>query len=295
MTARFDLPQKNIETDREIAQDNVRKSFHDLGVKIEESPEIFERLVELAQSRQSHFFDATEIAAMIDKLWPKLNIKGISKEEMELCSLVHDVGKSGPAEAPAAVRLAVEKIFRYKPFNVRPDMTMAEFLAKSGIEEPEAIGEILKDRLGIDLEKEKIGEFWDRHSQWTYEILNKLLQVKNKDEIVKVAAAHHLIDNQNHSGLPQEKNEPDQKFLEFMDKYQTLTLIDKYQAWRTRSGFSHNRAIETLKQLIDQKEVDERIRSSYERIIGVLADSEKELNEAKQTANHKFKTSSGQV
>jgi hypothetical protein len=280
----------------EVVQDNVKKSFAGLGIKIEESPEIFERLVELAQSQESHFYDATEIAAMIDNLWPKLDLKGITKEEMELCSLLHDIGKSGPAEAPVEVRSAVEKIFCYKPLkvnNVNKDMSMAEFLEKSGIVEPELVGTILKEKLGINLEQEKIGEFWDRHSQWTYEILNKLLAVGNKEQIIEIASAHHLIDDQNPNGLPSENNSPDEKFLEFMDKYQALTLIDKYQALRARSGFSHNQAITSLKQLVDQnqKEMDETIRSSYERIIDVLAGSENELNEARQTANHNFKNS----
>jgi HD-GYP domain-containing protein (c-di-GMP phosphodiesterase class II) len=272
--------EKIEEVEEEFGHEIVRKQFSDLGIKIEEYPEIFERLTEIDGSRESHFYDSAKMAEMIDLLWEKLELKGISREKMKLCALLHDIGKSGPEKSSPRAHEAVKKLFQHKPFKDSSTKPIRVALRDENFPGREEIEKILGEELGIDVEKERMIDFWRRHVDWTYEILQAHKGGPIDDEVISVASSHHILDGKNPAGLSLETIPSDAKVLEAMDKYQILTLIDKYQAYRGRSAYSHEEAIQALEEIVAKSSLPKVAEKEYLRFIKILAESKKELEES---------------
>src|SRR3989338_7851241 len=68
----------------------VRETFREVGVEIEADSDLFRRVCELHED--SHFKDAVEMARIVEIVF-----KGdeTEKRKLKLCSLLHDIGKSG--------------------------------------------------------------------------------------------------------------------------------------------------------------------------------------------------------
>jgi len=276
--------EKREKLEYEPNQDFIQRQFAELGIDIKEYPQILERLTELNERKESHFYDAVKMTEIIDLLWDKIESKNISKEKMKICALLHDIGKSGPEEASPSVRKIIEKLFEHKTFRDSRDKSIREALEEEKIEDKESVLKLLKE-LKIDIDKEKMIDFWHRHADWTYEILKNNQKGEIDEEVVIIASSHHILDGKNPANLPAEEIPDDAKTLEIMDKYQILTLIDKYQAYRGRSAYSHEEAIKALENTIKKSSLKEEIKNKYLRIIETLANSKEKLEQILEKRN----------
>jgi hypothetical protein len=283
----------------EPPQDLVAAQFADLGVDIKNDyPQIYERLLELNGGKESHFHDAVKMAEIIDRLWDKLELENIhkdgeekiTKEKMKLCALLHDVGKSGPRDARIEERRIIQLLFAQKTFKDSRGKSIRDALKAEGIEEREDMQKLLKEAgmslegvlmtLGMDLDKNKMIDFWQKHVDWTYDILKANQGGVIDERTIDIASSHHILDGKNPANLPLEKISDDVKTIELIDKYQILTLIDKYQAYRGRSAYSHEEAIVALKDNVNKSILPAEAKKDYLRFIEkTLEKSEEELKQ----------------
>ncbi len=270
--------------ERESNKDFVARQFADLGIEIEDYPEIANRLMELNERPESHFGDAVNMAEIIDLLWNKIELKTVSKEKLKLCALLHDIGKSGPAKADQETRQVIQKLFDSKLFKDSRSKPIREALREEGIAGREQI-EMVLENLGIDIDQERMIDFWRRHADWTYDVLKNNQGGAIDEEVIAIASSHHILDGKNPANLPLDKIPEGAKTIEVIDGYQTLTLVDKYQAYRGRSAYSHEEAIEAILTMIQNSNLGSEVKNNYLRIVGLLADSKEVLEQILKKRN----------
>lgn len=267
--------------------------------KINESPELLERLVELANMPHSHFDDAAKMAEMIEAVWDEIKKENghISLEELKLACLFHDIGKSGPVDATREERLIIEQIFNPIYFNPDSDnfkkalpgetrekrrevlkqSKIAEVLDIEKFPNTEAIKAYLqtltlhiydleKNELReekLDLNKHTMIDLWREHDYWTYELLQKYGNGKIPPKIIIIASTHHTLDGHDPANIDG-KIPNEAVTLELLDKYLMLTLIDKYQAFVERSGKNHKQTIAILRNDIESKKTKGVFKKMYQ-------------------------------
>lgn len=264
--------------------DRVEEAFIELGIyfDLEANHKIIERLAETGE----HFEDAVEMTKIIDLLWEKFGITSVTKEELKLCALLHDVGKSGPAEASSELRACIKDIFTYSTgsdIKIKPETTIAQYLELEGLD-CVAYSELLKTDLDIDTENETILHFWRRHADWTEEILEQHIDGIG-EKILAIASSHHILDGKIPKVIKKIENIPeDASVIKVLDKYNitssvdVVTLVDKYQAAHERGAKTHEEVIKILRGMIDNSpSLEEQIKKRYHHFVDILEQSQTEL------------------
>lgn len=253
------------------AEEEVKKNYEKLGIDLaQDHPKIFARLVEMHQEPESHFADAIAMAEMIDEIWDKMDFGETDKEKMMLCALLHDIGKSGPDNASTQARQVVRKLFS-KTFAMKDgstkvdvrDLSIEELINQAELGDETEIKTIVTEELKIDPAETTMREFWNLHVDWTYDILKNNMSGEIDQEVVEITASHHILDGKNPANLPEEEISPSSQVIELIEKYQFLTLIDKYQAFVERGGLAHQAAIAALRKLVTQSQVKEATKVKY--------------------------------
>jgi len=282
------LPVRNVEaSEAHLQRRRVKESVDrlNIGFRVERHPELWSALAETGE----HFDDAVCMAREIDAVWDKLELKGISREKMMLCALLHDVGKAGPEKRSTELHRAIKQLFAppRKPFNPFRQQngrtvpkTIRDFMEETEMRGAFEVEAVLEKELKIKSDAKPIIDFWRDHADWTYDLLSHHREGEVDDDVVTIASTHHVLEGRNPAHVPLDDIHPGSKVLELMDKYQTLAMIDKYQAFRGRGGLDHEKAIEALRRIIEaNKTLDTVAKQEYGRIIDVLASSEEELTE----------------
>lgn len=295
--------------------EEIKRMFFVLGFR-EVPVGICERLSLLAdrrgldKKRNSHFQDAVEIAEIIDNL---LDIEKMSEQELNelrFSCLVHDVGKSGPAEATAEEQAAFTRVFNLdfdaEEYEISPGKKAApaQLPIRKALEIKISEGALRADEadkilslIGAAVSRQKIKRpqtaltpdsamtvFWSAHVYWTMDILRDHGVALR---VVEVAASHHLLDGHDPAGIGAENADSSIASLELADKYQAfrirLILADKYQAFRKRTALGHEKTIEILRKIVaDKFKSNSTARRVYESVIDALAGNknllEKELD-----------------
>lgn len=262
-------------------EDYVFKHFHNVGFEIEDSPELFERVVELASMPDSHFEDGVKMAEIVDLLWHDLTQEDeikFSNNELKLACLFHDIGKSGPLEAKTREeRFIIEQIFNPIYFNpssekfkdknpkkisIKEALDIENFPNKQKIEDylQTLTLHIVDDKNHktkiekLNLDKHTMMHLWREHNFWTYQLLSKYGGEKISEDLKIVASTHHTLEG--HDPAMIDGDIPNEALtLELLDKYLILTLVDKYHAFIERSGKTHKETIKILeKMIIESKE-----------------------------------------
>jgi hypothetical protein len=282
----------------------VFENFHQIGFKIEEMPELYERLIELASMERSHFEDAVKMAKIVDIIWEDLRhdseIK-FDQKELKLACLFHDIGKSGPKDANREQRRLVQMIYNTKYFNSKSgkfnilkgspkDLTIEEAFeieSQMSAEEKEKIvtylrtltihkyyPEIKKIKTeDLDPKKHKMIDIWREHDYWTWDLLKGYGNHVVTDDVKKVASTHHALEGHDPAavdGFISGENVT----LELLDKYLMITLLDKYQAWVKRAGISHGEAIKELesqiKESINAEIIDTKVAARFYKYLKII-------------------------
>lgn len=279
-------------------EQEVRQAFADFEIDLEGiDSSVLVRLIEIHSEENSHFYDAIEMAKMLDKNWEHLGLENIDKKKMLVCALLHDVGKSGPEQASIEARQLCLWLF-HKQHHVQTEIDVRElkvmdFINTSDYPDPKRARELLtaKDGLNIaNLDNLTMIDFWRMHVDWTYDILSQHLSKEVDEKIVVVTASHHLLDGKNPAHLEDDKLPTESRWLEMTEQYQVLTLVDKYQALRHRSAMSHEEAVAFLLQMIDASKIENTLKTSYKAIVAKFfdADFNKNFEDVKSEVQNRY-------
>lgn len=265
------LEAKTFQAEKGGGETLVKEEFEKVGVHIEEYPEIYSRLVQIAQGDRSHFGDAAQMAEIIEKFWLKFGLTGISKEKMCLGADLHDIGKSGPVDASPELRAIISKMFTHDAFKGMANLSIREALEKEKFKERFEMERRLKDELKIDVTEEKMIEFWRRHAEWGFDILKKFQGGAIDEEVAVIAGSHHIFQHKNPAHINLEKNQ--------LAAIVLLAMVDEYQAFRSRGSAEHDVAISKLREVLAKSHVGRRPREMAEKVVDILANSEDDLKQ----------------
>ena len=112
-----------------------------------------------------------------------------SRRDMSIAAYLHDIGKSGPFDAPQSTQEAIVKLYAVE--NVAdPHQTIAE-TARTNFSSDDA--ESILERLGSCglRSNDTMRAFWDRHGYWTHDILEADSEdIPSRARVV--AGSHHM-------------------------------------------------------------------------------------------------------
>jgi len=271
----------------------------DLGAQ----PEIMDRLAVIGR----HFDDAEEMARMTKKIYDKLGLELKDQEQVLLATLVHDIGKSGPADFVPEERKDYVRMFPHAPVAVDKNTTVRDFLTLAKINNCgkiiDRLAETLRhpknkaerEKAKSDLLEENIFVFWRRHVDFTYDVLKNNPAISQA--VTEIASSHHILEGKNPADLPWDEVPRAAIILEITDKYQAgrerinrdispnkltvhmLTVLDKYQAFRRRSALTHQETVKILRIVVEKSNLEKNVKEEYQKVIAYFENSEAELDE----------------
>jgi len=166
-----------------------------------------------------------------------------SRRDMSIAAYLHDIGKSGPFDAPQATQEAIVKLYAVE--NVAdPHQTIAE-TARTNFSSDDA--ESILERLGSCglRSNDTMRAFWDRHGYWTHDILEA--DAEDIPTRAKIVAGSHHMDR----GIDPYKFSSGDYVATLENRI--LMAVDKYQAAVARGQKTHGQAMETIKGILSPK------------------------------------------
>ena len=174
-------PSKRLEAseqERQEVHDKIDAELHTVG--LQRFGETIAQRMELIEVLAARFNNDSRMIRRIclevlDRitsiLEPELQSKldADSRRDMSIAAYLHDIGKSGPFDAPKATQQAIVKLYAVE--NVSdPDQTIAE-TAHTNFSSEDAAS-ILRQLGACGLRSnDTMRAFWDRHGYWTHDIL----------------------------------------------------------------------------------------------------------------------------
>lgn len=247
----------------------------DIGLDLARHPQLLERLAQTGE----HFADSLEMARLVRGLYgrlkDRLQLHDAGPERLMRATVLHDIGKSGPAGAEPSFSDAVQRLFvtPQKPFNPfaadRP-RTIADFVAQQELPDAAELLTTLRHN-GIDPETEPAIDFWRRHADWGYDILRQEIGDDIDQEMVDIVGSHHLLEGKNPAKLDSEHVPTEAHALETLELSGLLAAVDKYQAFRDRSHLDHAETMRRLRTLFEgNAHLNETLREKYRTILDAL-------------------------
>jgi hypothetical protein len=209
------------------------------------------------------------IASMVEpELQSKLDAD--SRRDMSIAAYLHDIGKSGPFDAPQASQEAIVKLYAVE--NVAdPDQTIAE-TARTNFSSDDAESMLKRLRSCGLRSDDTMRAFWDRHGYWTHDVLEA-----DPDDIpsrARVVAGSHHMDR----GIdPYKFSSGD--YVAMLEN-RILMAVDKYQAAVARGQKTHGKAMEMLKGILSPKYGDDAIMNHVLKVVDEVGREEALLAEA---------------
>ena len=193
-----------------------------------------------------------------------------SRRDMSIAAYLHDIGKSGPFDAPQATQEAIVKLYTVE--NVAdPDQTIAE-TARTNFSSEDAAS--ILTRLGSCglRSNDTMRAFWDRHGYWTHDILEA--DSEGIPVRARVIAGSHHIDR----GIDPYEFSSD----EYVDMLanRILIAVDKYQAAIARSQKTHGEAMEMIEGILSPKYGHDVIMNRVLKVVDEVGREEALLAEA---------------
>ena len=275
-------PSKRLEAreqERQEVHDKIDAELHTVG--LQHFGEAIAQRMELIEVLAARFNNDSRMIRRIclevlDRiasiLEPELQSKldADSRRDMSIAAYLHDIGKSGPFDAPQATQEAIVKLYAVE--NVAdPDQTIAE-TARTNFSSEDA--ESILKRLGSCglRSNDTMRAFWDRHGYWTHDIL----EADSEDIPVRarvIAGSHHVdrgID-------PYEFSSDD--YVDMLEN-RILIAVDKYQAAVARSQKTHGEAMEIIKGILSPKYGHDVIMNDVLKVVDEVGREEALLAEA---------------
>lgn len=217
----------------------------------------------------------------------KENLYPLKKEDLGpllAASILHDIGKSGPADLPAKIRKTIIELYgletplhNHQRLDVGGQLKHLILQSQESGYYPARLAQ-LSDNLkqaGIDKEH-SIRNFWQKHTQWTFDLLNRFLKKDNPldQKIIKIAASHHYLEGFNPAEVNLKNTAPpeEEKRLNFLIKL--LIVFDKYQGARRRGRLKPSEALEDVRKKIADKNFGQD--SEFQSILEITKKIEEE-------------------
>jgi len=267
------------EQERQEVHDKIDAELHTVGLQhfgeaIAQRMELIEVLAARFNndSRLIRQLCLTVLDRIAEIVEPQLQSKldADSRRDMSIAAYLHDIGKSGPFDAPQATQEAIVKLYGVE--NVAdPEQTIAE-TARTNFSSEDA--ESMLMHLGACglRSHDTMRAFWDRHGYWTHDILED----DSEDIPVRarvIAGSHHLdrgID-------PYEFSSDD-----YVDRLENriLMAVDKYQAAIARSQKTHGEAMEMITGILSSKYGHDVIMNDVLKVVDEVGREETLLADA---------------
>lgn len=231
---------------------------------------IIDRLILL--ERETKFNeDSHKIRIGMNKVFNRLEKKhsGIifdknQRTDAEMAAVLHDIGKSGPANSTIDEQKVIVRIFSLENIGGskrRPeDINLDEILTKIFDEnEMDAVNEFF-EKLNLSPKKTTMRDFYDKHAQWTHDILEKYAQNLNKN-IRIIAGSHHIDHNINPYALNESEIPVEANIIGALESYEdaleerVLIAMDHYEASVRRGNLKHEKAMDYLKSNLKESSV----------------------------------------
>ena len=193
-----------------------------------------------------------------------------SRRDMSIAAYLHDIGKSGPFDAPQATQEAIVKLYTVE--NVAdPEQTIAETVRANFSSEDAAS---MLERLGSCglRSHDTMRAFWDRHGYWTHDILEA--DAEGIPARARVIAGSHQMDR----GIdPYEFSSDD-----YVDRLENriLMAVDKYQAAVARSQKTHGEAMAIVKRILSPNYDNDAIMNDVLKVVDEVGREEALLADA---------------
>lgn len=267
-----DTRGRTMPSDFEVLMGYVQELESQYGIVVPEK--ILIRLKDLEKFTKPHNRDARVIYEAFFQVFHWRRKTGnrpdtpeLSEEDLGIglaASLLHDIGKSGPANAQGRKRELVSRLYNLEVLPNGPDTPIDAavrmiFREAAEVGKGEALTEKLQAyltdlrNLGIK-PNDLMPSFWRAHAEWTKQILTKTLDQSNPiyRRITKIAASHHYFEGSNPEGLDFHAaglTEEERK-----DNYLTKLLIflDQYQGARRRGHKNPTEALEFVKNKLSK-------------------------------------------
>ena len=201
---------------------------------------------------------------------PQSKLDADSRRDMSIAAYLHDIGKSGPFDAPQATQEAIVKLYAVE--NVAdPDQTIAE-TARTNFSSEDAAS--ILTRLGSCglRSNDTMRAFWDRHGYWTHDILEA--DSEGIPVRARVIAGSHHVDR----GIDPYEFSSDE-YVDMLEN-RILIAVDKYQAAVARSQKTHGEAMEMIKGILSPKYGHDVIMNRVLKVVDEVGREEALLAEA---------------
>lgn len=233
-----------------------REVFRKLGVKnADELPSgFFERIFLLDENQtwedeQQALEYAHAIFTYCERAGSANSLSPDQVQEVQLATMLTDIGKTGPAEATPEQRQFIAEIYSIRDnFNIHAT-TLTDFFVRFFPGREEEMKGKARD-LRLDADVINMREFFNLHVGWTLGILREFgLPIGP----TLTASTHHLLEHQNPEGIIDISKGKFQRFgidrpLDQREVW--VILLDKYDAAITRGKKTHAQAVEFLRSMV---------------------------------------------
>ena len=193
-----------------------------------------------------------------------------SRRDMSIAAYLHDIGKSGPFDAPQAAQEAIVKLYAVENI-ADPDQTIAE-TAYTNFSSGDAESMLERLRSCGLRSNDTMRAFWDRHGYWTHDIL----EAESEDIPVRarVIAGSHHVDR----GIDPYEFSSDE-YVDMLEN-RILIAVDKYQAVVARSQKTHGEAMETVRRILSPNYDNDVIMNDVLKVVDEVGREEARLADA---------------
>jgi hypothetical protein len=268
-----------IDQERRGVHDRIDAELHTVG--LQHFGEAIAQRMELIEALAARFNNDSRMIRRIclevlgriaSILEPELRSKldADSRRDMSIAAYLHDIGKSGPFDAPQATQEAIVKLYAVE--NVAdPDQTIAE-TARTSFSSEDAES-ILTRLASCGLRSDDtMRAFWDRHGYWTHDIL----EADSEDIPVRarVIAGSHHVDR----GIDPYEFSSDE-YVDLLE-HRILIAVDKYQAAVARGRKTHGDAMDMIRGILSPKYEHDVIMNHVLKVVDEVGREESLLAEA---------------
>lgn len=239
----------------------ILDSFERAGFREQVDEEIIKRLVLLEQNSEFNE-DSRKIERGLDNVlgsleknyavqYPQLVFSEKQKSEGRIAAILHDIGKSGPADATEEQSKAIIRLFAQEQIK-DPNLSVEQAVIVSFSEnERSKIFDCLKN-CGVTPDM-TIRQLWDRHAYWTRDILEKYPSGLS-ERVRIIAGSHHSNRDINPYPLTESEILPQSNIIGTLEEYidaiegRVLMAVDQYEALVRRKSATHKEAIDLVRQ-----------------------------------------------
>ena len=267
------------EQERQDVHDKIDAELHTVG--LQHSGAAIAQRMELIEVFAARFNNDSRMIRRIclevlDRmariLEPQLQSKldADSRRDMSIAAYLHDIGKSGPFDAPRATQEAIVKLYAVENI-ADPDQTIGE-TAHTNFSSEDAESMLTRLRSCGLRSNDTMRAFWDRHGYWTHDIL----EADSEDIPVRarVIAGSHHVDR----GIDPYEFSSDE-YVDMLEN-RILIAVDKYQAAVARSQKTHGEAMETVKGILSPNYGHDVIMNNVLKVVDEVGREEARLAEA---------------